>query len=141
FGQAGVGCSLGKEIREATEQTESNKNSYGQKSDKLDNRFKGYRRDNPLMLLGDIDAARTECDYIQANQYGDVQRRIGKQVSVGRGNNLYLRIVHKQIESVGHGIELKSDVGQNSDQANDGDHDRHGMTLPISRRNEICDRC
>ena len=127
--------SLLPEVGRAVEQEENHIDAKRPEGDELHHRFHGDCQDQPILMLGRVRMARTEHDGEAGEQEGDDQRQVD-EVEIAGADAVFGRIDHRR-HRARDGLKLERDIGNGSDQADDGDKHADNRILAVARSHEV----
>ncbi len=126
---------MGEQVVEAVVQVEYHEHAHGQEGQQLDQRFEGNGQDHAAVVLGDIQAARTENDgeqcQHQRHHQGSVLHASAGGIGIGPD---------QQVDAKHDAFELQGDIGQHADQADQRNDHRQGLRLAVACGDEVGDR-
>ncbi len=141
-GQYGRGVGALHRLREQcgrpVEHPERHEDADGEERDQLDDRFRGDRQHQSILMLGGVDVTGAEQHGERCHRQRDEQRDVAehrlRETAIGRG------VREDGAERRRHRFELERDVGDGAEDGDQRDGGGHRLALAVARGDEVGDR-
>ena len=135
---ARVGLGDARQFADPAGKTPDDERAHGEKGHQLDDGFDRNGQDQPVLMLGRIDAPRAE-GHGEGRQHHRHREIEGRRRRAGRQSTVFERVDDHQ-DGLGDRLELQRDIGRGGHQRDERGERRHRLGLAVARGHEIGDR-